>query len=287
MAIEFACPLCGKQTVVADQFAGQTGPCASCGGTITIPRSSLGAKGPTGAPGSSSGASVLFVILAIVGGGALLCCGAIAVLFFMGRSQVQVATQRQVASNHLKMIGLALHSYHDTHGTLPPAVVTDADGKPLYSGRVLLLPFLEQPHIYDRFDKTKAWDAPENQTVTQSAISVFQNPANQAGSVQRSDFLFVTGTGTMFEDDKATKFGEVRDGMSNTIMVVETTSGPDNWAAPTEWNAETGTFPSGAAPQGTWVLFGDGSVHFMTSQYGQQNQKALASKSGSEVVPPR
>ncbi len=37
MPIPFTCPHCGARTDVADQYAGQTGPCASCGKTITIP----------------------------------------------------------------------------------------------------------------------------------------------------------------------------------------------------------------------------------------------------------
>jgi predicted RNA-binding Zn-ribbon protein involved in translation (DUF1610 family) len=37
MPISFTCPHCGKQTSVADQYAGQSGPCASCGQKITIP----------------------------------------------------------------------------------------------------------------------------------------------------------------------------------------------------------------------------------------------------------
>jgi type II secretory pathway pseudopilin PulG len=37
MPISFRCPHCGTPMNVADQFAGQTGPCAKCGGTITIP----------------------------------------------------------------------------------------------------------------------------------------------------------------------------------------------------------------------------------------------------------
>ena len=61
------------------------------------------------------------------------------------------AARRTQSTNNLKQIGLAMHNYHDVNGTFPPAVVTDADGKPLYSGRVLLLPFLEQNNLYTGF----------------------------------------------------------------------------------------------------------------------------------------
>ncbi len=37
MPIDFTCPHCNHQTLVDDQFAGQTGPCSECGETIQIP----------------------------------------------------------------------------------------------------------------------------------------------------------------------------------------------------------------------------------------------------------
>ena len=42
MAILFNCPHCGSQTNVDDRFAGQSGPCRSCGQTITVPGTSSG-----------------------------------------------------------------------------------------------------------------------------------------------------------------------------------------------------------------------------------------------------
>ena len=39
MAIHFTCPHCGVVTNVAEQYAGQTGPCARCGKTTTVPGS--------------------------------------------------------------------------------------------------------------------------------------------------------------------------------------------------------------------------------------------------------
>ncbi|MCL4201972.1 MAG: DUF4190 domain-containing protein [Pirellulaceae bacterium] len=36
MPISFTCPHCGRQTNVADQYVGQTGPCSGCGQSVTI-----------------------------------------------------------------------------------------------------------------------------------------------------------------------------------------------------------------------------------------------------------
>jgi hypothetical protein len=36
MPISFACPHCGLQTMVQDQYLGQSGPCAGCGQTVTV-----------------------------------------------------------------------------------------------------------------------------------------------------------------------------------------------------------------------------------------------------------
>jgi uncharacterized membrane protein YhaH (DUF805 family) len=38
MPIPFTCPHCGRQTTVDDRYAGQSGPCAGCGGPVTVPR---------------------------------------------------------------------------------------------------------------------------------------------------------------------------------------------------------------------------------------------------------
>src|SRR5262245_52541441 len=64
------------------------------------------------------------------------------------------AARRMQCGNHLKQIGLALQTYHDVYGSLPPAYIADASGKPLHSWRVLILPFLGERSLYEayRFD---------------------------------------------------------------------------------------------------------------------------------------
>ena len=36
MPVPFTCPHCGHQTLVHDQYVGQSGPCGSCGQTVTV-----------------------------------------------------------------------------------------------------------------------------------------------------------------------------------------------------------------------------------------------------------
>ena len=54
-------------------------------------------------------------------------------------------------------IHLALANYESYHGTLPPAYVVDARGRPLYSWRVLILPFLSRESLYADFRLDEPW----------------------------------------------------------------------------------------------------------------------------------
>jgi Protein of unknown function (DUF1559) len=61
-----------------------------------------------------------------------------------------------VSTNNLKQIVLAMHGYHQDHGSFPPAVVCNSAGQTLYSWRVLLLPYLEE-ELWRSFLGQPAW----------------------------------------------------------------------------------------------------------------------------------
>ncbi|MCL2118213.1 MAG: DUF1559 domain-containing protein, partial [Planctomycetaceae bacterium] len=59
---------------------------------------------------------------------------------------------------NLKSMWIAMHAYHDKYGSLPPAYTVGADGKPLHSWRVLLLPFLETGDWHQQIRLDEPWD---------------------------------------------------------------------------------------------------------------------------------
>ena len=73
------------------------------------------------------------------------------------------AARRMQCSNNLKQIGLALHNYHAAHETLPyavaiPYLAAEPAGGTARTSSVwtaMILPYLEQQNLYNRFDFTK------------------------------------------------------------------------------------------------------------------------------------
>jgi hypothetical protein len=284
MPIQFTCPQCGKQTAVADHFGGQKGPCAACGTTVTIPAATFK---PAGAVGSRSagGTSGLLIALAILSSCLLICGGLVALILLPALQSARGSARKAISLGHVKQLAIALHSYHDANSTFPPAVVTDADGKPLYSGRVLLLPYMEQRAIYDQIDKSKAWNSPENLPITMQTIDTFLDPASTRTEKNRSDYVFVTGSGTIFDGKQAIQISAITDGTSNTLMLIETSAGPANWAAPEDWNADSGQLPPGNHAHVNLAAFADGSIRAIEQKNLQPVIKQLTVRNDGQLLP--
>jgi prepilin-type N-terminal cleavage/methylation domain-containing protein/prepilin-type processing-associated H-X9-DG protein len=97
--------------------------------------------------------------------------------------KVREAASRMKCANNLKQLGLALHNYHDTRGTFPPAYVNKGgsygnSGFPFTHGWApFILPYIEQQPLYNLY----RWDfpqyAPENEPVFATQLKVFQCPS--------------------------------------------------------------------------------------------------------------
>jgi hypothetical protein len=284
MPIAYTCPHCAKHYSVAEQFAGQSGPCAACGQPITVPLAGPGAYTPQPAGASGSGGTIAIIVAVVVL--MLLCPGALIALVLPAIQGAREAARQSQSSNNLRQLGIALHNYHDVFQSFPPAVVKDANGEPLYSGRVLLLPYLEQQSLYDAWDKSSAWDSPRNLPLSNTPIATFQDPSNPQHAPGETDYLFLTGPRAMFEDTgKPVRLQDITDGTSNTIMMIEAKGQGVNWAQPRD--IDLGKFqplPPSSHPRGNIVLLGDGSVRSLPKNLPPQTIQAAATRDGGEPV---
>jgi prepilin-type processing-associated H-X9-DG protein len=272
MPIPFTCPHCGHQTNVADEYAGQSGPCSHCGKTITVPSVRQPAAYPAGAPPAKrSTPVVLIVVLALA---ALLFCSGIPIALLLPAVQAaREAARRSQCSNNLKQLALAMHNYYDTHGCVPPAYIADEDGTPMHSWRVLILPFIEQRALYERYNFDEPWDSPANSALANTVIETYRCPSEPPSNPTDTSYVMIVGPGTLYDGTEVTRFADIRDGTSNTLLFVEAAGCGINWLEPRDLDIEQLTLqinnPAGPGirshhPGGTNAAFCDGSVHFLS-----------------------
>ena len=136
----------------------------------------------------------LLVVIAIIG----ILIG----LLLPAVQSVRQAAQRASCLNKLKNISLATHNYHSAHQRFPSASVwkdLDGDGEmdstrngnafETFSGFVLLLPYIEQKPLYDRFISARGFDPADPNSVDAATLSSIALNVLQCPSATGQDEL--------------------------------------------------------------------------------------------------
>jgi hypothetical protein len=187
--------------------------------------------------------------------------------------------------NNQKQIMLAFHNFESTYRQLPNrAWKKDADGKPLLSWRVALLPFIEQGSLYEKFKLDEPWDSPHNIQLLELMPDFYRNPKipTEPG---HTTYVMPYGAGTPGSEEGRLRFAMFTDGLSNTISVVEVDSEyAVPWTAPDDINIEdidlTDAFPEKGANVSIW----DGSVRFFSKTFDLEVLEKLLTHRGGELV---
>ncbi|MBC7820727.1 MAG: DUF1559 domain-containing protein, partial [Planctomycetaceae bacterium] len=198
--------------------------------------------------------------------------------------------------NNLKQIGLALHNYHDTYKSFPPAFVRGPDGKPWHSWRVLLLPHLEEHLLAEKYHFDEPWNGPNNSKLLNQRPDVFACRTFDHGPwVEKIDttYVAVVGPETVWPGANSVNIGDITDGMSNTVLIIEVRDAGIPWMAPIDLAFEEasapptdqkGRHPSSVHTGGGNVLLGDGTVRFANTTLDPEIWRALLTRSGGETI---
>ena len=172
---------------------------------------------------------------AAIAGGVI--AAALAILALISKvAQNRADAQRGECVMHMHQIALALWSYQSKYGTLPPAVVTDANGNPAHSWRVLILPFLDSQEIYDRYDFSEPWNGPHNSRLQEELHGPRRHLFYCALSGSPPDvtnYVAVTGPGTLWPTDGTGVLSDdMKSGANPLALVVEVPGMNINWMEP-------------------------------------------------------
>lgn len=207
----------------------------------------------------------------------------------------EAARNSQCRGNYGQLC-LALHNYHETYKCLPPAYIADANGKPMHSWRVLLLPFLDGQELYKQYDFAEPWDGPNNRKLAEKLnYYTWQCPSGaHFGQSSVTNYVAVVGPQTAFPGDRSVTFDDFLDGLENTILLVEIANSDIHWMEPRDLNFDTMSFvtndpqrPSISAPHanGPAVVFADRiSGYRLDRSLRPETVKAMLTIAGGEPV---
>ncbi len=211
---------------------------------------------------------------------------------------------RMHCHNNARQLVQALHNYHDDHGCFPPSYVADTTGKPIHSWRTLLLPYLGQQKLYKQYNFNEPWDGPNNRKLANIPVRVFNCPSAKNWGTNRTNYVAVTGPGTIWPGEHSSGKEDVADSLSNTIILMEMDDSGICWMEPFDITIEialgqfknnvrvvpssghyvAGDYSAGSLPFPGHIAMADGECKFLLEQPSAEDLAALLSINGGESI---
>jgi 5'-3' exonuclease len=132
---------------------------------------------------------------------------------------------------------MAVANYHDVYGCLPPAFIVDENGKRMHSWRVLLLPYLDENDLYQKYDFSEPWDGPNNRKILEHRPTSYAFHDAPKGTI--TNFVAVVGKETVWPNDTSLKLAQITDGHAGTILIAENVAANIPWTEPRDLEIAT------------------------------------------------
>ncbi len=203
-------------------------------------------------------------------------------------------SRRHEGKMRLKQMALAMHNYHDVYKCFPPAdKYRGKDGKQHLSWRVHILPFVRQRDLFAQFHLDEPWDSDHNKRLIAKMPDLYKT--RSFGRRSNTDiqpgyttFQAVVGNGAILGGAKAARFQDIRDGTSNTAMLVQVK--PKNavpWTAPEDYAFAPEDPLAGVliGSDGRWICaLADGSIHELRGDAPAETVRRLFQRADGKMV---
>ena len=224
------------------------------------------------------------------------CLGVLFVILLPAPQQPTCDRQRAPCKNNLHQIGLALHNYHHSYNSFPPAFVIGPDGTPWHSWRALILPFLGEKELAEKYRFDEPWNGPNNSKLLDPRPTVFAcRVYDSVPHVRKShtNYLAVVGPETVWPGASPISVSDIADEKWNTALVIEVRDADIPWLAPDDLSMEEASVPptgdKGRRPSSihngaSHVLMGDGTVRYVGFNVSPDVWRGILTRAGGEKI---
>ena len=119
--------------------------------------------------------------------------------------------------------------YHNEKGEFPPAAIRDAEGNPLLSWRVALLPYMGEKELYSQFNLEEPWDGPTNRPLIGKMPAIFSDA--RAYDPTRTTIRLFNSEGTPF-GKPSLKMADILGPQTTIMFAVVSPENAVQWTQP-------------------------------------------------------
>lgn len=149
----------------------------------------------------------------------------------------------------LQCIALALSVYHESYDCYPPQYLTDSDGAPAHSWRVLILPFLGYGDLYDRYRFDEPWNGPHNRLLLPHMPGEYRSPFLDSDSTT-TQYVGISGAHTPWQGERPLQEDDFPpSSVGSHIWFVEAANSDIAWMEPRDIPLEQALLGMSASPR--------------------------------------
>lgn len=196
---------------------------------------------------------------------------------------------RTIKKNLIKQIGLALHNYADTYNVLPAGGSFDRKGNGWHSWETAIGPYIGVQYPPDM---RRSWRDPVNEAFFRGVLPEYLNPELRFAPYRDSEAFGLSHFAAnvrLLGPSHWTKWSEVTDDTSNTVMLGEVNAAFRPWGDPVNWRDPArafgptpDTFGGPRDADGVTFLMADGSVRSFANQTDPKVLRALATPAAGD-----
>jgi prepilin-type processing-associated H-X9-DG protein len=112
--------------------------------------------------------------------------------------------------------------------------------------------------------------------------ATYRCPSDPGSPTPQTSYAMIVGEGRISDGPGASRFSDITDGSSNTLVVVEASGSGINWMQPSDLSDLS--LAGSMHPSGMNAAYADGSVQFIPSTIAPETLEALSTISGGEDV---
>jgi hypothetical protein len=142
--------------------------------------------------------------------------------------------------------------------------------------------------LYDSIDLTRPWDDPVNTVACNTKLAAYQCPASSLPG-NHTAYLGCVGSDAFFHPTESRRFADIKDGTSNTLMVIEVdVAHAVPWMSPQDADLalvlSCGQEPKPNHLSGMHTALVDGAVRFVSGSLSAETRRALMTIDGGETL---